>query len=412
MKRFLPLLLLSFAARGTELFVPDAFYARVPDRAAKEDLVSISVEGEAAEGPPGACALSVRSDEDDVRVVVEYAVAVSSGDAPCAVRLSCTVEPEAFAAVAPGLTDLAGRPTPEAAARLRPLLEAADPRLGEEMLLLERTKALFLATLEAPPRHALRDGDYAATFAIVDADGGVKWRSGAVAFSVPQKDKDGLRAVAYPVAQMTADVKLAPGAYRLRAYLDHGGYAAAFEKGFYVTARPSAADGDGTQSLPTGGPRSCAADAAFIDLGKVDEKQGADAMARVAAGATALVHLEKWGNIPPKFLPLKNLAIIPRSHWLYHDDTIMVPDALTAGLKTGFLDWDFYEGCFPLFGFTTETEPVSFASVNFNVGGPLVYNRSFNLATFRHGKGRLIVSTFPLDESSPAGAIILANVRR
>ena len=259
---------------------------------------------------------------------------------------------------------------------------------------------------------ALRDGDYTATFAIVDADGGVKWRSGAVSFRVPQKDKDGLRAVAYPVAQVATDARLAPGAYRLRAYLDHGGYAAAFEKGFYVTARPSAADGDGTPSLPTGGPRSCAADTAFIDLGKVDEKQGADAMARVAAGATALVHLEKWGNIPPKFLPLKNLAIIPRSHWLYHDDTIMVPDTLTEGLKTGFLDWDFYEGCFPLFGFTTDTEPVSFASVNFNVGGPLVYNRSFNLATFRHGKGRLIVSTFPLDESSPAGAIILANVCR
>ncbi len=111
------------------------------------------------------------------------------------------------------------------------------------------------------------------------------------------------------------------------------------------------------------------------------------------------------------FLPLKNLKIIPRSHWLYHDDTIMVPDTLTEGLKTGFLDWDFYEGCFPLSGFTTDTEPVSFASVNFNVGGPLVYNRSFNLATFRHGKGLLIVSTFPLDASSPAGAIILANAR-
>ena len=254
---------------------------------------------------------------------------------------------------------------------------------------------------------ALRDGDYKATFAIVDADGGVKWRSDAVAFSVPQKDKDGLRAVAYPVAKLTAEAKLAPGAYRLRAYLDHGGYAAAFEKGFYVTARP-------------GGPRSCAAAtgetpvvpvADFIDLGKVDEKQGADAMARVAAGATALVHLEKWGNKPPKFLPLKNLKVIARSHWLYHDDTVMVPDALTQGLKTGFLDWDFYEGCFPLVGFTTDTEPESFASVNFNVGGPRVYDRSFNLATFRHGKGRMIVSTFPIDASSPAGAIILANAR-
>ena len=240
---------------------------------------------------------------------------------------------------------------------------------------------------------ALRDGDYKATFAIVDLDGGVAWRSQAIPFRVPQKDKDGLRAVAYPVAKLTADAKLAPGAYQLRAYLDHGGYAAAFEKGFYVTARPAA-------MKPSGD---------FFELGWVDEAKGADAMARVAAGATALVHLEKWGSKPPKFLPLKNLAVIPRSHWLYHDDTIMVPDALTKGLKTGFLDWDFYEGCFPLFGFTTDTEPESFASVNFNVGGPLVYNRSFNLATFRWGKGRLIISTFPLDPASPAGATILAH---
>ena len=162
MKRIVPLLLLAaaLAARATELFVPDLFYARVPDRAAKEDLVSISVEAEAAEGPPGACALSVRSDEDDVHVIVEYAVAVSSGDAPCSVRLSCALEPEEFASVSPGLADLAGRPAPDAAARLRPLLAAADPRLGESLLLLERTKALFLATLEAPPRHAMRDDDF------------------------------------------------------------------------------------------------------------------------------------------------------------------------------------------------------------------------------------------------------------
>ena len=57
MKRIVPLLLLAaaaFAAHATELFVPDLFYARVPDRAAKENLVSISVEAAPAEGPPGA----------------------------------------------------------------------------------------------------------------------------------------------------------------------------------------------------------------------------------------------------------------------------------------------------------------------------------------------------------------------
>ena len=135
-------------------------------------------------------------------------------------------------------------------------------------------------------------------------------------------------------------------------------------------------------------------------------------MARIEAGATGLVHLEKWGSKPPAFLPLANLVVTPRNHWLYHDDTIMVPDPLTQGLKTGFLDWDFYTDCFPFYGFTTDTEPVSFASVNFNVGGPPVYNRSFNLATFKHGKGLLIVSTLPIERTSPAGAILLANARK
>ena len=40
------------------------------------------------------------------------------------------------------------------------------------------------------------------------------------------------------------------------------------------------------------------------------------------------------------------------------------------------------------------------------------YSRTFSFAVYRHGKGRLIVSTMPLDPSSPAGATILANARQ
>lgn len=239
---------------------------------------------------------------------------------------------------------------------------------------------------------ALKDGDYRASFAIVDGDGVQCWKSEETPFAVPQKDPDGNRAVVYPIVKTKAAAKLVPGKYLLRAYLDHGGYAAAFEKAFYVTARPAKAEG-------------------FIDLGKVSEEEGAAAMRKVAEeGATALVRLDRLACKTPKYLPLKNLVIKPREHWLYHDDTVVVPDALTKGLKVGFLDWDFYEGCFPLQGFTTDTEPESFAAVNFNVGGPKVYLRSFSLATFRHGKGRLVLTTMPLDAASPAGALILSNL--
>ena len=239
---------------------------------------------------------------------------------------------------------------------------------------------------------ALRDGAYKARFAIVDCDGVEKWRSDDVPFTVPQQDPDGLRAIVYPVVKTSAKADLGPGKYSLRAYLDHGGYAAAFEKSFYVTARP-------VLDKP----------ADFIDLGWVKEEDGAAAMSKVAAGATALVRLDRWDTKPPKFLPLAKLEVRRREHWLYHDDTLVVPDPLVKGLKPGFLDWDFYTDCFPLHGFTTETKPESFAAVNFNVGGPSVYRCSFSLATFRHGKGWLILSTLPLDPASPAGVTILAN---
>jgi len=38
----------------------------------------------------------------------------------------------------------------------------------------------------------------------------------------------------------------------------------------------------------------------------VGEEQGKAAMARIEAGATGFVHLEKWGGEPPAFLPLAN----------------------------------------------------------------------------------------------------------
>ena len=240
---------------------------------------------------------------------------------------------------------------------------------------------------------ALPDGAYAATFAVTDAVGRRFWETKRT-FSVPQPDADGLRAVVHPVLKETVSVALPEGEYFLRAYLDHGGYAAAHEKAFYVTAHPA------------GGPKSD-----VIDVPWVSEEKGRAIMDRVAAGATALVHLEKWGSKPPKFLPLAGLETRRREHWLYHDDTLVVPTDLTAGTRTGFLDWDWWTDCFPMWGFRTTTAAESIGMINFNVGGPRTYAGAFALATFRHGKGRLVVSTLPLDVPSPAGARVLANIR-
>ena len=243
---------------------------------------------------------------------------------------------------------------------------------------------------------ALREGDYKATFALVDAERGeLVVRSEPFAFAVPQREADGLRKTAFTVAKTALKAPAKPGRYFLRAYLDHGGYAAAFEKAFYVTARPSASVGG-----------------QLLTVGAVSEREGAEAMRKVAAGATALVRVDLCRGTAPKFLPLKNFAVRNRSHWLYHDDTIVVPGALTQGLKTGFLDWDYYAGTFPLLGFTSDTPADEVAFVDFNVAGPEVYSCRYSLATYRHGKGRLIVTTLPLDEKTPAGAQILVNAAR
>ena len=64
-----------------------------------------------------------------------------------------------------------------------------------------------------------------------------------------------------------------------------------------------------------------------------------------------------------------------------------------------------------MWGYRSSPPAESISLVNFNVGGPGEYAAGLALATFRHGKGRLVVSTLPLDVPSPAAACIRANLR-
>lgn len=240
----------------------------------------------------------------------------------------------------------------------------------------------------------LADGDYRATFAVTDESGVREW-SKTVDFSVPQADEDGLRAVAYPVFKGALPPGLVPGRHVLRASLDRGGFAAAHERAFWVSARPTV-------------PRP---PADFIELRKGDEPKFAAAMARVADGATALVHLDDWRNGGElKGLPVEDLVLKYESLWLYHPDTVVRPHAFTEGMQVGFYDWDWWTGSFAHYGFTAKTEPEEVVAANFYVGGPGEYYSTLLLATYRHGKGRLILSELPMDWNSPAGLRLRVNV--
>ncbi|MCQ2388727.1 MAG: alpha-L-fucosidase [Kiritimatiellae bacterium] len=240
----------------------------------------------------------------------------------------------------------------------------------------------------------LADGDYEATFSVTDEAGVREW-SRTVRFSVPQKDEDGLRAVAYPVFKGRVFADLKPGRHVLHAELNRGGFAAAHEKAFWVSERPVV-------------PKP---PADFVELRKGDEPQFAAAMAKVAAGATALVHLDDWRNGGElKGLPVEDLRVRYETLWLYHSDAVVLPHAFTEGMRVGFYDWDWWTGCFAHYGFTAKTAPESVAAMNFYVGGPGEYYSTLSLATYRHGKGRLILSTLPMDWNSPAGMRLRANV--
>lgn len=275
----------------------------------------------------------------------------------------------------------------------------------------------------------LADGSYRARFAITDETGTPHWRT-EVEFTLPVCDETGLRRLAYPVYEGEVALPLPPGKYSFRAYLQNGGSAAASEKEFYVSDRAEAPAGQtvAVVGLPEPAAAFLAAQGiavterwedpavSVILAGSVDAETGRKLLERTAAGVRT-VFLDPDALLSEKgageFLPLPEYRCEFEPNWLYHKEGVILRHPFFAGMKTGFLDWNYYAGACPVIGIQTAAEAESCASVNFYVGGPGEYRSSVNLAVYRHGEGELILNTFPILSSlgsSPAGDRLLLNL--
>ena len=259
-----------------------------------------------------------------------------------------------------------------------------------------------------------------------------------------------------------------PGKYFLRAYLAHGGSPAAYEKEFFISAKPTeqmnltigalgvpqeAIDFLTTQGITVTGDLE-SVDTILIGDIAADGAVGENAKpkswdptinfhkpraAQTAANGTRLMELcEKGKHLifgesfylhnhdddhPCElisFFGMPDLDIFLTPDWLYHMDNAFLPHKFTAGIKEGFLDWDWFWGCQPIDAIVTECE-ADVAAAFFYVGGPIwckPYNEMLagpQIATFPRGKGSFTLTALPLLQntgSCPAGDRILLNMIR
>jgi lysophospholipase L1-like esterase len=118
------------------------------------------------------------------------------------------------------------------------------------------------------------------------------------------------------------------------------------------------------------------------------------------------------------FLPLPDMRCFLSPDWFYHKDTAVMKHPLCAGVRTGFMDWDYYYNCIPVDAIVTDAQ-ADCAAAFFYVGGPITdtpyaeFLGGHVLSSFTYGKGSFALTAFPLLQntgSSPAGDRILLNL--
>ena len=104
--------------------------------------------------------------------------------------------------------------------------------------------------------------------------------------------------------------------------------------------------------------------------------------------------------------------------WLYHKECVAKPHPIFSGLQgNGILDWYYYGGLMPGFVFEGQDQPEEAIAAAFAVGycggGSKGYESGLLMGVWRHGEGRVVLNTFPVEENldtSPAADRMLLNL--
>ena len=123
---------------------------------------------------------------------------------------------------------------------------------------------------------------------------------------------------------------------------------------------------------------------------------------------------------PTGYLPFRNKGTCYAfTDWLYHKECVAKRHPVFAGLQTpGILDWDFYGPTIPheiYEGLDTPDETIAASFVTAHHRCPGGYGCGLLVAAYRHGAGKIILSTLHLVENldaHPAADRLLLNLIR
>ena len=270
----------------------------------------------------------------------------------------------------------------------------------------------------------LQSGTYRANFAILGEEGTVF--SHTVSFSL---DKDDL---ATPVWKETLRLSLKAGTYTLAAELENAA-ARGTEMTFAVHDRTrNAIHGARASHLGIGGKAEDylaqngallspwqGEEAKLLLLGKVTAEEARSAISLAEEGAT-VVFLDREAQMDEDVSAeicrvAEDLKVESFLDWLYHKELVLADPALFDGVGRGLASLRDFVSVFPRYTYTTKTTPdfpLCPAFVTGYYNAPEAYALSYGALGYRHGKGRVYLSTLGLLSSigSPTADRILSNL--
>jgi hypothetical protein len=260
----------------------------------------------------------------------------------------------------------------------------------------------------------LAPGRYEAKVAIVGPDGW-RWQRSV------EIDVDGHRGpLAVPVLSERLALDGGPGRYRCAASLGTAAAPAAGRLDAEVIAPPAPLTlrrrvaalcfgetglawlaANGIEVAASQGPSS---DADLVLVGHAGDLTAPDwqeVAALVDRGATAVV-FNPWELIVPgdtsAVLPLGASISVTKFHdWLYHKECFAREATIVTGLQEpGLMKWRLYDQVLPRHLLQGEAEDVAAFALTIGFPCPGGYASGLIAATFRHGAGRVVLSTFDL----------------